>query len=199
MVASGDKLAYGPLTALTEEEGLFQAMAREFATNEILPHVQTMDQESAFDHVLLQKIFAQGFMGIEAPEGYGGSGDLGGGQPHAQHVVHGLHHRAVDGPGLVEHVGRHLVTVRRRAEQASGARVDVAGVPRRELGEAEISHGCAPGRRRQPSTGAPERALNHCSQTSAAPARPGSLPGSARLSLSAPTPGARRSTGASGG
>jgi short-chain 2-methylacyl-CoA dehydrogenase len=74
MVESGDNLANGPLTALTEEERMFQAMAREFAANEILPHVEEMDRESAFNHDLLEKFFAQGFMGIEAPEGYGGSG-----------------------------------------------------------------------------------------------------------------------------
>jgi butyryl-CoA dehydrogenase/short/branched chain acyl-CoA dehydrogenase len=64
----------GPLTALTEEERMFQAMAREFAANEILPHVETMDRECAFNPGLLQSFFAQGFMGIEVAEAYGGSG-----------------------------------------------------------------------------------------------------------------------------
>jgi len=74
MAESGDNLLYGPLTALSEEESMFQAMAREFAANEILPHVQAMDRESAFNHALLDSIFAQGFMGIEVAETYGGSG-----------------------------------------------------------------------------------------------------------------------------
>jgi butyryl-CoA dehydrogenase/short/branched chain acyl-CoA dehydrogenase len=74
MAESGDNLAHGPLTALTEEERMFQAMAHEFAANEILPHVEAMDREGAFDHALLDKIFAQGFMGIEVAEAYGGSG-----------------------------------------------------------------------------------------------------------------------------
>ena len=52
---------------------MFQAMAREFAANEILPHVEEMDREGAFNHALLEKFFAQGFMGIEVPEAYGGS------------------------------------------------------------------------------------------------------------------------------
>ncbi|MGA3324697.1 MAG: acyl-CoA dehydrogenase [Terriglobia bacterium] len=69
-----DNLANGPLTALTEEERMFQAMAREFAANEILPHVEEMDREGAFNHALLETFFAQGFMGIEVPEAYGGSG-----------------------------------------------------------------------------------------------------------------------------
>jgi len=74
MAESSDNFAKGPLTALSEEERMFQAMAREFAVNEILPHVEEMDREGAFDHVLLEKIFAQGFMGIEVAEAYGGSG-----------------------------------------------------------------------------------------------------------------------------
>ena len=76
MAESGDNLAHGPLTALTEEERMFQAMAREFAANEILPHVEEMDREGAFNPALLEKFFAQGFMGIEVPEAYGGSGGL---------------------------------------------------------------------------------------------------------------------------
>jgi butyryl-CoA dehydrogenase/short/branched chain acyl-CoA dehydrogenase len=74
MAESGDNLANGPLTALTEEERMFQAMAREFAANEILPHVEEMDREGVFNHALLENFFAQGFMGIEVAEAYGGSG-----------------------------------------------------------------------------------------------------------------------------
>ncbi len=73
MAESGDNFANGPLTALTEEERMFQAMAREFAANEILPHVEEMDREGVFDRALLEKFFAQGFMGIGVPEAYGGS------------------------------------------------------------------------------------------------------------------------------
>ena len=74
MAESGENLAHGPLTALSEEERMFQAMAREFAANEILPHVEEMDREGAFNHALLEDIFAQGFMGIEVDEAYGGCG-----------------------------------------------------------------------------------------------------------------------------
>jgi len=74
MAESGDNLAHGPLTALSEEERMFQAMAHEFAAKEILPHVDAMDRQGAFNHDLLDKIFAQGFMGIEVAEAYGGSG-----------------------------------------------------------------------------------------------------------------------------
>jgi short/branched chain acyl-CoA dehydrogenase len=65
--------ACGPLSVLSEEERMFQAMAREFAAKEIAPHVAEMDREGAFNHALLEQFFAQGFMGIAAPEAYGGS------------------------------------------------------------------------------------------------------------------------------
>src|SRR5208282_4127005 len=74
MAEFGDNLAKGPLTALTEEGRMFQAMAREFAANEILPHVKEMDREGAFNPALLENFFAQGFMGIEVSQAYGGSG-----------------------------------------------------------------------------------------------------------------------------
>jgi len=63
-----------PLTQLSEEETLFQLAAREFAEKEIGPHVEAMDREGVFDHELIEKFFAQGFMSIEVPESYGGSG-----------------------------------------------------------------------------------------------------------------------------
>ena len=74
MAVNLDNLAHGPLTALAEEEHMFQAMAREFALNEILPRVEEMDREGVFNPALLGAFFGQGFMGIEAPEAYGGSG-----------------------------------------------------------------------------------------------------------------------------
>jgi len=63
-----------PLTALTEEERMFQAAAREFAENEIRPHVAEMDRQGVFDHELIQQFFAHGYMSIDVPESYGGSG-----------------------------------------------------------------------------------------------------------------------------
>ena len=63
-----------PLNTLTEEEQMFQAAAREFAEKEIGPHVEPMDREGVFLPELLEKFFEQGFMGIEVPEIYGGSG-----------------------------------------------------------------------------------------------------------------------------
>ena len=63
-----------PLTALTEEERMFQAAAREFAEKEVGPHVEEMDRDGVFKRELIDKFFAQGFMGLEVPETYGGSG-----------------------------------------------------------------------------------------------------------------------------
>jgi short-chain 2-methylacyl-CoA dehydrogenase len=63
-----------PLTVLTEEERMFQAAAREFADKEIKPHVAEMDREGVFQRDLIDKFFAQGYMGIHISEAYGGSG-----------------------------------------------------------------------------------------------------------------------------
>ena len=63
-----------PLTVLTEEEQMFQAAAREFAENEIGPHVEAMDREGVFRQELIEKFFEQGFMGLSIPDSHGGSG-----------------------------------------------------------------------------------------------------------------------------
>ncbi|HEV2176900.1 MAG TPA: acyl-CoA dehydrogenase [Terriglobia bacterium] len=63
-----------PLTALSEEERMFQAAAREFAAKEVGPHVEEMDREGVFKRELIDKFFEQGFMSIEIPESCGGSG-----------------------------------------------------------------------------------------------------------------------------
>ncbi len=72
--ATGESAPARPLTVLSEEEQMFQAAAREFATKEIGPHVEEMDRAGIFDQELIRKFFAQGYMGIEVPEAYGGSG-----------------------------------------------------------------------------------------------------------------------------
>ncbi len=74
MAETAEKLVTAPLTALREEESMFRAMAHEFADNEIRPRVEEMDRQGVFNHDLLEKFFAQGFMGIEVAEAYGGSG-----------------------------------------------------------------------------------------------------------------------------
>jgi alkylation response protein AidB-like acyl-CoA dehydrogenase len=42
-----------PLTALSEEERMFRAAAREFAEKEIRPHVEPMDREGVFHRELI--------------------------------------------------------------------------------------------------------------------------------------------------
>ncbi len=63
-----------PLTQLTEEERMFQSSAREFAEKEIGPQVEQMDRDGVFKQELIDEFFAQGFMALEVPETYGGSG-----------------------------------------------------------------------------------------------------------------------------
>jgi alkylation response protein AidB-like acyl-CoA dehydrogenase len=66
--------AVTPLTVLTEEERMFQLAAREFAEKEIRPHVAEMDRDGVFRRDLIDKFFAQGYMGIHISEAFGGSG-----------------------------------------------------------------------------------------------------------------------------
>ena len=62
------------LTSLSEEERLFQSSVREFSAKEIGPYVAEMDRSGVFKRELIDQFFAQGIMGIEVPEEYGGSG-----------------------------------------------------------------------------------------------------------------------------
>jgi butyryl-CoA dehydrogenase/short/branched chain acyl-CoA dehydrogenase len=63
-----------PLTLLSEEEELFQATVRRFASDEIAPHVRAMDEEARFRPEILRQLFELGLMGIEVPEEFGGQG-----------------------------------------------------------------------------------------------------------------------------
>ena len=60
------------LTVLTEEERMFQAAVRQFAREQIGPHVREMDEAGVFRKDVLKKMFELGLMGIEIPEEYGG-------------------------------------------------------------------------------------------------------------------------------
>lgn len=62
------------LTVLSEEESSFRAAVRQFAENEIKPHVSSMDQEAQMKPEIVQQLFAMGLMGVENPETYGGAG-----------------------------------------------------------------------------------------------------------------------------
>jgi alkylation response protein AidB-like acyl-CoA dehydrogenase len=59
---------------LTEEHKMIRDMAREFAQNEIAPVAAHYDETGEFPYETVKKMSAQGFMGIEVPEEYGGQG-----------------------------------------------------------------------------------------------------------------------------
>src|SRR5262249_44918885 len=63
-----------PLTALSEDEKLFQNTVRKFARDEIRPYVREMDEAAVFRKEIIAQFFDMGLMGIEIPEEYGGQG-----------------------------------------------------------------------------------------------------------------------------
>src|ERR1700693_5602838 len=62
------------LTALTEDEKLFQTTVRKFAREQIRPFVREMDEACVFRKDIIHQFFEMGLMGIEIPEEYGGQG-----------------------------------------------------------------------------------------------------------------------------
>jgi len=64
----------GALTSLDEEERMFQTAVRQFARDEVAPHVRQMDEAGLFRKDLLDQMFRLGLMAIEVPEEYGGQG-----------------------------------------------------------------------------------------------------------------------------
>jgi butyryl-CoA dehydrogenase/short/branched chain acyl-CoA dehydrogenase len=63
-----------PLTALTDEERMFQSAIRDFARQEVSPFVREMDEAGLFRKDLLKQFFDLGLMAIEIPEEFGGQG-----------------------------------------------------------------------------------------------------------------------------
>jgi len=63
-----------PLTFLSEDEALFRSTVRQFAREQIRPHVRAMDEAGVFHRDLLAQFFLIGLMGIEIPEEFGGQG-----------------------------------------------------------------------------------------------------------------------------
>ena len=63
-----------PLTALSDDEKLFQSTVRKFAREEIRPYVREMDEAGKFRQEIIQQFFEMGLMGIEIPEEFGGQG-----------------------------------------------------------------------------------------------------------------------------
>ena len=54
-----------PLTALTEDEKLFQSTVRKFAREQIRPYVREMDEAGQFRKDIIRQFFEMGLMGIE--------------------------------------------------------------------------------------------------------------------------------------
>jgi butyryl-CoA dehydrogenase/short/branched chain acyl-CoA dehydrogenase len=63
-----------PLTALSEDEKMFQTTVRRFARERIRPFVREMDEACEFRKDIIQQFFEMGLMGIEIPEEFGGQG-----------------------------------------------------------------------------------------------------------------------------
>ena len=63
-----------PLTALSEDEGLFRDSVREFADARVRPLVREMDEQARMSSALIRQLFELGIMGIEIPETHGGAG-----------------------------------------------------------------------------------------------------------------------------
>jgi alkylation response protein AidB-like acyl-CoA dehydrogenase len=59
---------------LSDEHRMIRDMARDFATNEIAAVAAEFDESGEFPFETIMKMGAQGFMGIEVPERYGGVG-----------------------------------------------------------------------------------------------------------------------------
>ena len=62
-----------PLTALSDEETIFQQEIEAFARRDLAPAVMAMDEKEQFNPDLLQEFFRMGLMGIEIPAEYGGA------------------------------------------------------------------------------------------------------------------------------
>jgi butyryl-CoA dehydrogenase/short/branched chain acyl-CoA dehydrogenase len=63
-----------PLTALNQDEKLFQSTVRKFARERIRPYVREMDEAGVFRKDIIHDFFEMGLMGIEIPEEFGGQG-----------------------------------------------------------------------------------------------------------------------------
>ena len=62
------------LSTLTDEEEMFKEAVRDFATSEVAPLVNAMDEEQALRPDLIAQLFELGLMGIEIPDELGGTG-----------------------------------------------------------------------------------------------------------------------------
>ena len=59
---------------LTEEQRMFQDMARKFAEQEILPSLKSNERQEKFDQAIIKKMASQGLLAPHMPPEYGGLG-----------------------------------------------------------------------------------------------------------------------------
>ena len=75
MQATGQLAAMTPpLTALSDDEKMFQNTVRKFARERVRPYVREMDEAAHFRKEIIHEFFEMGLMGIEIPEEFGGQG-----------------------------------------------------------------------------------------------------------------------------
>lgn len=72
--AMNNNIRMMPVTRFTEDEEIIRDTVRSWATTELQPIVREMDNEAKLRPEILEGLFAQGFMGMEIPEDFGGSG-----------------------------------------------------------------------------------------------------------------------------
>mmetsp|Transcript_41182 Transcript_41182/g.63460 ORF Transcript_41182/g.63460 Transcript_41182/m.63460 type:complete len:442 (+) Transcript_41182:77-1402(+) len=72
--SSSSSFSHPPVTTFTEDEEMTRDAVRTWAREELLPVVRDMDTEGRLQPAILDSLFAQGFMGMEIPEDYGGAG-----------------------------------------------------------------------------------------------------------------------------
>jgi isovaleryl-CoA dehydrogenase len=66
--------SYDRIIQMDDSQESIKEMARNFCNEEIMPFAQQVDKEDRFDPALWKKMGEQGFLGITAPEEYGGAG-----------------------------------------------------------------------------------------------------------------------------
>lgn len=75
VLARSSSASHGPLlTNPTDEERMIRDAVRSFANDIVQPKVKEMDEHAKLDAEVLEHLFANGLMGIEVEEEYGGSG-----------------------------------------------------------------------------------------------------------------------------
>ena len=73
-MAVAEMTSPGVSLTLTPEHEMIRQAARDFAQNEIVPIAGHFDETGEFPSATIKKMGAQGFMGLEIPEEYGGAG-----------------------------------------------------------------------------------------------------------------------------